>query len=111
MIDSSNFVKPHLGSTPQPDHIMLSICGDAKTSMCVTWRTSTDVKSGYLEYYPEGGGEKVRVEAITKEFKSDIDISNIHWGIATGLKPGTRYRYTCGDETRARNTALTSRRP
>jgi len=99
MTESKDFVKPNHGSTPQPDHIMLSICGDAKTSMAVTWRTSIDVPSGYVEVYPENGGEKVRVEAITKEFKSDIDISNMHWAIIKNLKPGTRYRYTCGDDT------------
>ncbi|HPP69102.1 MAG TPA: fibronectin type III domain-containing protein, partial [Clostridiales bacterium] len=87
MTESKDFVKPNHGSTPQPDHIMLSICGDAKTSMAVTWRTSIDVPSGYVEVYPENGGEKVRVEAITKEFKSDIDISNMHWAIIKNLKP------------------------
>ena len=45
--------KPARGSTPQPDHIMISIYGDAKTSMAVTWRTSTDVEYGYAEYREE----------------------------------------------------------
>lgn len=82
-------------ATEKPDHIMVSISGDAKTSMTVTWRSSTDVTEGYVEYY-EKGGEKKRVQAIVKPFKSDVNTSNIFWATPTGLKPGTRYYYTCG---------------
>lgn len=81
----------------KPDHIMVSISGDAKHSMTVTWRSSLDVKAGYLEYY-EKGGEKKRAEAIVKPFKSDVNTSNIFWAKAENLKPGTRYYYTCGSE-------------
>ena len=81
-----------------PDHIMLSINGDARYTMTVTWRTSADIPGGYIEYY-ERGGEKFRAAAVTKPFKSDIAVSHIHWAKAEGLKPGTRYFYTCGDET------------
>ena len=31
-----------------PDHIMVSISGDAKTSMSVTWRTDTSIAGGFL---------------------------------------------------------------
>lgn len=88
--------KPVRGSAPQPDHIMLSISGDAKTSMTVTWRTSTDVSEGYVEYREAGGGESMRVPARTKVFESDIDISRLFWAHLTGLKPDTKYYYTCG---------------
>ena len=54
-----------------PDHIMLSINGDARYTMTVTWRTSADIPGGYIEYY-ERGGEKFRAAAVTKPFKSDI---------------------------------------
>lgn len=84
-------------STEKPDHIMVSISGDAKTSMTVTWRASASVNGGYLEYY-EKGGEKKRVDAIVKPFKSDVNTSNIFWATPNGLKPGTRYYYTCGCE-------------
>ena len=79
----------------KPDHIMVSISGDAKTSMTVTWRSCLDVKSGYIEYY-EKGGEKKRADAVVKPFKSDVNTSNIFWAKAENLKPGTRYYYTCG---------------
>lgn len=82
-------------ATEKPDHIMVSISGDAKTSMTVTWRMSLDVAEGYVEYY-EKGGEKKRVDAIVKPFKSDVNTSNIFWATPSGLKAGTRYYYTCG---------------
>ena len=88
-------------ATEKPDHIMVSISGDAKTSMTVTWRSSVDVESGYVEYY-EKNGEKMRAEAIVKPFESDVNTSNIFWATPSNLKPGTRYYYTCGsDKTRS----------
>ena len=90
--------KPVRGSTPQPDHIMISISDDAKTTMTVTWRTSTDVKNGYV-LYREEGGETLRTDAVSEEFESDIDVSNIFWAKLTGLKPDTKYYYTCGDDS------------
>ncbi len=82
---------------PEPDHIMLSINGDPRYTMTVTWRTSADVENGYLEFY-ERGGEKFRADAVTKVFKSDINTSNIHFAKAENLKSGTRYYYTCGND-------------
>ncbi len=82
-------------ATEKPDHIMVSISGDAKTSMTVTWRSSLDVTEGYVEYY-EKDGEKKRADAIVKPFKSDVNTSNIFWATPSDLKPGTRYYYTCG---------------
>lgn len=89
--------KPERGSTPQPDHIMLSFCGDAKTTMAVTWRTSVDVEDGYMLFSPAEGGEEVRVDAINSRFESDIDISYMHWAIAENLSPATLYKYTVGN--------------
>ena len=74
---------------------MVSISGDAKTSMTITWRSSVDVAEGYVEYY-EKGGEKKRADAIVKPFKSDVNTSNIFWATPSDLKAGTRYFYTCG---------------
>ena len=88
--------KPNLRlATEKPDHIMVSISGDAKSSMAITWRSSLDVTQGYVEYY-EKGGEKKRVDAIVKPFKSDVNTSNIFWATPSNLKAGTRYYYTCG---------------
>ncbi|MBQ2694590.1 MAG: metallophosphoesterase family protein [Clostridia bacterium] len=88
--------KPNLRlATEKPDHIMVSISGDAKSSMAITWRSSLDVTQGYVEYY-EKGGEKKRVDAIVKPFKSDVNTSNVFWATPSNLKAGTRYYYTCG---------------
>ena len=80
----SQAVKPVRGSTEQPDHIMLSINGDAATSMTVTWRTCTDIKEGYVLYREDGSSEVMRADAATEVFKSDIDISNMFWADLQG---------------------------
>ena len=91
-------IKPWCGSAPAPDHIMISINGDAKTSMAITWRTSVDVESGYVLYREDGTDETMKTESVNEVFESDIDISMMHWSRLTNLKPGTKYYYTCGDE-------------
>ena len=70
--------KPLRGSKPQPDHIFISIADDAKTTMNVTWRTSIDVKNGYVLYHEDGSDEVKHTNADTDVFKSDIDISKAH---------------------------------
>ncbi len=90
------FEKPLRGSTQQPDHIFLSISDDPKTTATVSWRTSTDVADGYMEFYEQGSAEKQKTSAVFKTLKSDIDVSNFFWAKAEGLKPGTKYFYTVG---------------
>lgn len=84
-------------ASENPDHIMISFSDDAKTTMTVTWRCCKETENGYIEYY-EKGGEIRRADAIVKPFKSEVNTSNIFWAKATGLKPGTRYYYTCGND-------------
>ncbi|MCR5484761.1 MAG: fibronectin type III domain-containing protein [Clostridiales bacterium] len=91
-------VKPLRGSQKLPDHIMLSISDDAKTTMTVTWRTCTEIGSGYVLFHEEGSDKVFRADAVFEEFKSDIDVSNIFWAKLTGLKPGTKYYYSVGDD-------------
>lgn len=45
-------------ATKKPDHIMVSISGDAKTSMTITWRASAEVTEGYVEFSEKGGEKK-----------------------------------------------------
>ena len=88
-------------ATEKPDHIMVSISGDARYSMTVTWRASSQVNNGYVEYYEKNGEHKTQ-KAICKPFKSDVNTSNIFWARLENLRPGTRYYYTCGsDENRS----------
>ncbi len=84
-------------ATEKPDQIMVSISGNAETSMTVRWRASADVTNGYIEYC-EKGGTAVKAEAVVRPFKSDVSVSNLFFAKAENLKPGTRYYYTCGDE-------------
>ena len=44
--------KPNRGSAPAPDHILLSICGDTKTTIAVSWRTDCSVTGGWIEVRP-----------------------------------------------------------
>lgn len=86
------------GSQKSPDHIMLSINGNAETSMTVTWRTCTETESGYA-LYREPGGEWHRADAQVSRFDSDMDSSNIFSAHMTQLNPGTEYEYTCGNDS------------
>ena len=88
--------KPIRGSAQIPDHVMVSINGDAETQMAVTWRTSTDIENGFVLYRTENG-ELMRCDATKELFVSDIDESNIFSALLTELNPDTKYYYTCGD--------------
>ena len=103
MIDEhGNFYKPERGSTPSPDHIMLSFCGDAKTEMAITWRTSADVDSGYILYRKKDSSDWTKAESKVRFKETDIDISNYHSVRLSALVPGTEYVYTVGsDELRS----------
>ena len=90
--------KPIRGSQKTPDHIFISIADDAKTTMNVSWRTSAEIKNGYVLYRAENSEKYSRTDAVTEVFESDIDISNMWWAKLTGLAPDTKYYYTCGDD-------------
>lgn len=99
MIDKNGkFFKPERGSTPNPDHIMLSFCGNPKTEAAVIWRTSVEVDSGYINFKKENESDWRRLDAECRQKESDIDISNYHSVKLSGLEPGTRYVYTVGSE-------------
>ncbi len=96
MVDYS--IKPARGSQCEPDHIFISIKGDAKTSMTVSWRTSLDVTDGFALCRKDGTDDIIRYDATTDVFESDIDISNMFWVDMTGLEPGTKYYYSVGND-------------
>lgn len=84
-------------SGPAPDHIMLSLSGDAKTTATVTWRTSAEAGEGSLLLREKGSQAPfTRFEALCKRVDSDLGPSNYHWAAAAGLTPGTLYEYTVG---------------
>lgn len=93
--------KPHRGSTPAPDHILLSLCGDSRNTIAISWRTDCSVQHGWITLRREDSpaGDTQRFDALTRYFRSDIDESCLHTARPTGLHPGTRYYYTVGDDT------------
>ena len=94
----SDFKKPVRGSGDSPDHIMLSVRGDAATTMTVTWRTRIENTDGYVLYWADGSDTVLRCDAETDVFQSDIDRSSMFWAHLEGLKPDTKYFYTCGSD-------------
>ena len=92
------FYKPERGSSPLPDHIMLSFWGDAKTSAAISWRTDENSGDSYILYRREGSADLLRQEAVTRFAETDIDRSNYHWVRLSGLEPGCKYCYTVGDD-------------
>ena len=70
--------KPTGFATEKPDHIMLSINGDAKHQMAITWRTDMTVSTGYVEIREENTEDIVRKDAENLVFTSDRDESCIH---------------------------------
>ena len=83
----------------EPDHIMSAFCGDAKHTVSITWRTDTSIADGYLEYHEQGSAAVHTCKAVTRSFTSDVNTSHIHSAQPTDLKPGTKYVYTCGNDT------------
>lgn len=104
--------KKFRGSSSSPDHIMISIIGDAQTEMAVTWRTSTDITDGYVLYRKAGSNDEyLSCAAECGEFHSDMDDSHIFWAHISGLEPETKYEYNCGSgEHRSHNSTFTTAR-
>lgn len=101
--------KPIRGSAEKPDHIMLTINGDPRHTMTVTWRTCTQITQGYCLYREAGTEKWLRCDAENHIFKSDIDISRIFSARLPDLKSGTKYEYTCGcDKHRSKLYSLTT---
>ena len=99
MYDSNgNFYKPERGSTPAPDHIMIAFCGDPKSEIGVHWRTDADTENGFVLYREAQSEKWERTDAESLVKESDIDISRYYWAKLKGLKAGTKYVYTVGNE-------------
>lgn len=86
------------GSKETPDHIMLSINGNAAHTMTVTWRTDVGISNGYALYRKKGTDEWQRADAEVERFDSDMDSSNIFWAHMNDLEASTEYEYTCGND-------------
>lgn len=94
--ENGKLYTPDRGATPEPGNIMVSFCGNPESEMAISWRTSISAGDGYVDFY-EKGTQPQRKEAICRVVESDIDISKVNTVKLTGLKSGTTYYYTCGD--------------
>lgn len=86
------------GSGIAPDHIMLSLKGDAATSRTVTWRCDISVEEGYALCRKQGSDVWKKFEAQRNPFETDVDYSAYFFADMTGLEPDTYYTYRCGSD-------------
>ncbi len=89
------------GSSPTPDQIMLSIKGNASSSMAIRWRTDISVNEGFALYREKGTEKWLKTDAEKHYFETDMDESHFFFAHLKGLKPDTYYEYTCGYELRS----------
>lgn len=90
-----------------PDHIVLNPTADAATGMSITWRTSSEVDTAYVEIAPataaptfwrNGRTLRAHTEAMDASEIEDAErISHYHSLTLTDLEPGTLYGYRVGD--------------
>lgn len=88
-----------------PDRIALTPGPDATTQQVISWRSSTDVTNGLVEYrlltpepYPGG----VLTVAAQERTTQTVDLGYthvIHTATLSGLQPGAAYMYRVGDGT------------
>lgn len=91
----------------RPDHIILAPAGDMSTSLSVSWRTSSEVRDGFVrlwrgdaassEDYAEIGARCIDVTA--DELTRDTTV-HCFSATLTGLEPGTTYAYRVGSRER-----------
>lgn len=84
-----------------PDHVTLTWTGDPRTSQTITWRTDGSVGGGELRLEEAVGNAasgltRAPLLAATTTLETANGEMNLHSATATGLKPGTRYRYQVG---------------
>ena len=84
-----------------PDRIMLNLTSDPTRSMAVTWRTSTQIDSGVVQYTeadpsPDLEDKATTLPAVTTFYKSDASEANYHSTVMEDLKPGRMYAYRVG---------------
>lgn len=88
----------------QPHHIKLSWAGSPENSQAVTWRTSSGISKGYLEYVkatasPFFQDDVIKLNAKSDTLTSDDGLWNYHSVNIEGLASNTMYSYRVGDGT------------
>jgi predicted MPP superfamily phosphohydrolase len=95
-------INSNLNSTVKPDHVTLTWTKDPKTTQTITWRTSTNVTKGLVQYKNLTTGETKTFNAAKEDFSTsntDINVGSMNLFSATleKLTPGTKYSYKVGD--------------
>lgn len=84
-------------SSSTPDEILLTWNNDSKTSMTISWRTNTSIKSGELIYWIKGSTDTLKQTANVKQLqdrmlRNDRYINRFTASL-NGLRPGTEYGF------------------
>lgn len=88
--------------TALPDRIVLTWASDPATTQAVTWRTSTEVKTGIAEIAVADAGPGFpktakHVHAQSQALMTDLSTAHYHSVNFEGLTPSTKYAYRVGD--------------
>ena len=95
------FRKSPFPSSPQPDEVVLTWCGDPRTTQAVQWRASKEVKEGILRYKEKGSsGDWNEVSAQCEPLEDRLILNDRYVNHFTAtleeLKPATSYVYVVG---------------
>lgn len=87
------------GATAMPDHVTLTWTGNTATTMTITWRTDTSVRTGLVEF---GRGsalpsQTLRIRANPSDFATDLGKTRLFRATLAGLSQSTKYTYRVGD--------------
>ncbi len=88
-----------------PDRITLVPAPDPTTEQVISWRSSTAVTQGFVEYRTitptaYAGGVQTQSAATRVEQTTDLGyVNTTHTATLTGLRAGTTYQYRVGDGT------------
>ncbi|MDP4145920.1 MAG: metallophosphoesterase [Bacillota bacterium] len=99
-------IDSNLNATTTPDHIVLNWTGDPTTTQTITWRTSTIVTSGQVQYRLKGDTNFTIYNVPASNIKTYAAASTdtpgsmeVFSAALTGLQPGKTYEYKVGDGT------------
>lgn len=92
-----------LGAAMSPDHMMLTLAADPRTTQTIAWRTDSNAASGAIQWIKTETFNKstwdhaMTMEASIDKLNSDLGDINVHYATLANLKPGTHYTYRVGN--------------